>query len=99
MAFRGVVDDRVVAGHDPLEQAGVADVPHHELDAVLGQAVEVARVAGVGELVEDGDVAGKVIVDHVMNEVAADETAAAGDDDVAAARRHNPSPFSESKLP
>ena len=78
----GVVHDRVVAGDDAVEQLGVADVAHHELDAVGGQARDVLGVAGVGQLVEDRDVDLGVVVDHVVHEVAADEAAAAGDDDV-----------------
>ena len=82
VAFGGVVDDGVVAGDEAVEQCGVADVAHHELDAVFGQAVQVAGVARVGELVEDRHVPDKVVFDHVMHEVAADEAAAARDDDV-----------------
>lgn len=78
----GVVDDGVVARHDLVEQLGVADVAHHELNAVGGQAGDVLRVAGVGQLVQDGDVHPGMVVDHVVHEVAADEAAAARDDDV-----------------
>lgn len=78
----GVVDDGVVARHDLVEQLGVADVAHDEFDAVGGQAGDVLRVAGVGQLVQDGDVHPGMVVDHVVHEVAADEAAAARDDDV-----------------
>ena len=82
VALGGVVHDGVVARDDPIEQFGVADVAHDEFDAVGGQPGDVLGVAGVGQLVQDGDVHLGVVVDHVVHEVAADEAAAARDDDV-----------------
>ena len=82
VALCGVVHDGVVAGDDPVQQPGVADVAHDELHAVGGQARDVLGVAGVGQLVQDGDVHLGVVVDHVVHEVAADEAAAARDDDI-----------------
>ncbi len=82
VALRRVVHDGVVPGDELVQESAVADVPHHELDAVLGQARDVLRVARVGELVEHGHVHAGVVVDDVVHEVAADEAAAAGDDDV-----------------
>ena len=82
VALGGVVHDRVVAGDDPIEQLRVADVTDDELDPVLGQPRDVLGVAGVGQLVQDGDVYLGVVVDHVVHEVAADEAAAARDDDI-----------------
>jgi len=82
VALGGVVHDRVVAGDEPIQQLGVADVAHHELDAVGGKARDVLGVAGVGQLVQDGDVYLGVVVHDVVDEVAADEAAAARDDDV-----------------
>lgn len=82
VALGGVVHDRVVARHQLVEQRGVADVAHDELHAVGGQARDVLGVAGVGQLVQDGDVDARVVVDHIVHEVAADEAAAARDDDV-----------------
>lgn len=81
VALGGVVDDRVVARDDPIEQLGVADVAHDELHAVGGQPGDVLGVAGVGQLVQDGHVRPRVVIDHVMDEVAADKAAAARDDD------------------
>jgi len=74
--------DGVVARHQPVQQLGVADVADDELHAVGGQTGDVLGVAGVGQLVQDGDVHPGVVVDHVVHEVAADEAAAARDDDV-----------------
>ena len=82
VALGGVVDDRVVARDDAVQQSGVADVAHDELHAVRGQPGDVLGVAGVGQLVQDGDVHPGVVVDHVVHEVAADEAAAARDDNV-----------------
>ena len=82
VALCGVVHDRVVAGDDAVQQLRVADVAHDELHAVGGQPGDVLGVAGVGQLVQDGDVDAGVVVHHVVHEVAADEAAAARDDDV-----------------
>lgn len=82
VALGGVVHDRVVARHQPVQQLGVADVAHDELHAVGGEPRDVLGVAGVGQLVQDGDVHAGVVLHHVVHEVAADEAAAARDDDV-----------------
>ena len=82
VALGGVVHDRVVAGDQPVQQLRVADVAHDELHAVGGQAGDVLGVAGVGQLVQDGHVDARVVVHHVVDEVTADEAAAARDDDV-----------------
>ena len=82
VALGGVVHDRVVARDDAVQELRVADVAHDELHAVGGQARDVLGVAGVGQLVQDGDVHVGVVVHDVVHEVAADEAAAARDDDV-----------------
>ena len=82
VALCGVVHDGVVARHQPIQQLRVADVAHDELDAVRRQPGDVLGVAGVGQLVQDGDVDARVVVHDVVHEVAADEAAAARDDDV-----------------
>lgn len=82
VALGGVVHDRVVARDQPVQQPGVADVAHDELHAVGGQPRDVLGVAGVGQLVQDSHVHLGVVIDHVVDEVAADEAAAARDDDV-----------------
>lgn len=82
VALGGVVHDRVVARDDAIQQPRVADVAHDELNAVGGQPGDVLGVAGVGQLVQDGDVHPRVVLHHVVHEVAADEAAAARDDDV-----------------
>ena len=82
MALRRVVHDRVVPRDQLVQESAVTDVTHHELDTVVGQARDVLRVAGVGELVEHGHVHAGVLAHHVMDEVRPDEAAATGDDDV-----------------
>ena len=77
----GVVDHGVGLGHEAVDQVGVADVAHDELDAVGGQPGDVLGVARVGQLVEHGDVDAGVLAHDVVDEVGADEAAAAGDDD------------------
>lgn len=82
VALGGVVDDRVVARDDAVQQPGVADVAHDELHAVGRQTGDVLGVAGIGQLVQDGHVHVGMVVDHVVHEVAADEAAASSNDDV-----------------
>ena len=82
VALGGVVDDGVVARHQPVQQRGVADVAHHELHALRGKPGDVLGVAGVGQLVQDGDVHPGVVVHDIVHEVAADKAATARDDDV-----------------
>lgn len=82
VALGGVVHDRVVAGNQPVQQLRVTDVANDELHAVGGQPGDVLGVAGVGQLVQDGDVDARVVVHDVVHEVAADEAAAARDDDI-----------------
>ena len=94
VGLRGVVHDGVVARDEPVQQPGVADVAHDELHAVGGQPRDVLGVAGVGQLVQDGDVDARVVVHDVVHEVAADEAAAARDDDVLGIER-----FSDGQSP
>lgn len=82
VALCGVVHDGVVARDNAVQQLRVADVADDELHAVGGQPRDVLGVAGVGQLVQDGDMYARVVVHHVVHEVAADEAAAARDDDV-----------------
>ena len=77
----GVVDHGVGLGHEAVDERGVADVAHDELDAVRGQTRDVVGVAGVGQLVEHGDVDARVLARDMVDEIGADEAAAAGDDD------------------
>ena len=79
----GVVHDGVVARDDLVQKVRVADVAHDELHAVGGQPRDVIGVAGVGQLVEHGDVDVRMVLHDMVHEVAADEAAAARDDDVA----------------
>ena len=88
-ALGGVVHDGVVARDDIPEKLCIADVTHDELHAVGGQARDVLGVAGVGQLVQDGDVEARVVVHNVVHEVAAGEAAAARDDDVLGIERYS----------
>ena len=81
MGLGGVVDHGVGPGHEAVDERGVADVAHDELDAVGGEPGDVLGVARVGQLVEHGDVDAGVLAHDVVDEVGADEAAAAGDDD------------------
>jgi hypothetical protein len=52
---------------------------HERVARVVDDVVQVFLAAGVGQLVEIGDVPIRVRVERVADEVAADETGAAGD--------------------
>ena len=82
VALGCVVHDRIVPRDDAIQQLGVADVAHDELHAVGGQPGDVLGVAGVGQLVQDGDVDVRVVVHDIVHEIAADEAAASSDDNV-----------------
>ncbi len=56
VVVRAVLAAGVGLGPEAVAQVGVADVAHDELDAVGGQPGDVVGVAGVGQLVEYGDV-------------------------------------------
>ena len=87
VGFGRVMHDRVVARHDFVEQIRVADIAHHELHTVLGQARDVLRIARVRELVQHGHMHVRMVVDHVMHEIRTDETTATGHDDVLRSKR------------
>ena len=70
-----VVHDRVVLGHQRLDDVGVGDVADDQLDAV--EALHGLARRGVRELVEDRDV-GVGVVDQVVHEVGADEPGTTG---------------------
>ena len=82
-----VMHDRVMPRHDFVEQVRVADVAHHELHTVLGQARDVLRIARVRELVQNGDMHVRMVVHHVMHEIRSDETAATGHNNVLGSKR------------
>ena len=75
MRLGRVVHDRVVLGHQRLDDVGVGDVADDQLDAV--EALDGLARRGVRELVEDRDV-GVGVVDEVVHEVGADEAGTTG---------------------
>ena len=82
-----VMHDRVMPRHDPVEQVRVADVAHHELHTVLGKSRDVLRIARVRELVQNGHMHVRMVLDHVMHEIRSDETTATGHDNVLGSKR------------
>ncbi len=69
-------------GEQPAHRAAVGDVPLDEFQAgVAEHAVQALQAARVGELVEHHD-AGAGLGEDEPHEVAADETGAAGDEDL-----------------
>ena len=67
VALGGVVHDGVVAGDDAVQQLGVANVADDEIHAFGGQPRDVLGVAGVGQLIQDGDVDVRVVVDDIVH--------------------------------
>ena len=87
MGFGRVMHDRVMSRNDFVEQIRVADIAHHELHAVLGQARDVLRIARVRELVQHGHMHVRMMIHHVMHEIRPNETTAAGHNDVMGSKR------------
>ena len=80
VALGGEVDDGVVAGHVLEGGVLVADVGLHEpAPAIVDQVAEVLDVAGVGQLVVDGDLV-VAVGQHPTDVVGADEPGRAGDE-------------------
>ncbi len=70
----------LVLGHELIHLIGIGDVGFEEFVAIavlLGHALEVGEVAGVGQDIDISDVGRLVMFQNVANKVAADETAAA----------------------
>ena len=82
MRFSGEIDDRarLVLGEQRADPREIADVAMHEdVARIAREAREVLKVARIGELVEvDDRLVG--LRQPVENEVATDETGAAGDE-------------------
>ena len=81
VGLRRIVDHGVRPRHQAVDQDLVADVTHDELHAVGGQARDVLRVAGVGELVKHGHLHPGVLARHMVDKVGPDKAAPASDDD------------------
>ncbi len=79
VGFGGEVHHQIGVGDEPVNQLGVGDVTFDEGDRV-GDGVEGGAVAGVGELVEHGDLRVGSFRDGLMDEVRADETGTTGDE-------------------
>ena len=84
MALGGEVDDDVgVLGlEEVIDGLAVGDVGADECEVfVLLRGFERLEVAGIGELVKADEAVFRVVLEFVVDEVAADKTGAAGDDD------------------
>ena len=83
VAFCSEVDDEgdVMMVEEVGDELGVADIADDEVDHGVG-GWETFGVAGVGECIEDDDLVFGVIFSPVMNEVGADESGSACDEDI-----------------
>ena len=81
MALRGQMEDPgdLVLLDEVPRQFQVLDVAHHELDAV--DAINLGPVRGIGQLVQYHDAVARVVAVPAVDQVAADEAGAAGDED------------------
>ncbi len=82
MGFGSEINDGVelVLGHELIHLIGIGDVGLEEFVAIavlLGHALEVGEVAGVGQDIDIREVSRLVMFQNVANKVAANETAAA----------------------
>lgn len=77
--FGGEVDHGIGIRYQLVDELTIADVALDKAVTVGRQALQRAHIAGVGELVEHHHrVVG--VVEHMVNEVGADETGTAGDE-------------------
>src|SRR5947208_12373082 len=89
MRLGGEIDDGVALRRERVDKPRVADVavdesiarPAFELD-------EIGQVAGVGELVEDGDLELWACLPQVAHKVGADESRRSGDEEPPEAPAH-----------
>ena len=82
VGFGRVVHDRVVAGHQLVEQLRIADVAVHELDPIPENVLDVLEIARIRQGVQHGDMHVGMIVVHVVHEIRTDKAAATGHNDV-----------------
>ncbi len=71
---------KLMLGHELIHLIGIGNVGLEEfvpIAVLLGYALEVGEVAGVGQDIDISDVGRLVMFQNVANKVAADETAAA----------------------
>ena len=82
MGFGREINDDIelMLGHELIHLIGIGDVGLEEFVAIavlLGHALEVGEVAGVGQDIDIREVSRLVMSQNVANKVAANETAAA----------------------
>lgn len=82
VGFGRVVHDRVVAGHQLVEQLRIADIAVHELDPIPENVLDVLEIARIRQGVQHGDMHVGMIVVHVVHKIRTDKAAATGHDDV-----------------
>lgn len=68
VTFGGEVHDDVGVGDKFVHELAVANIAAHKVD-FIEDAREVIRVAGVGELVDDGDFKLGFVVECIVNKV------------------------------
>ena len=83
MRFGGEIDDRIerVLRHERVDLLGVGDVGLEKLVALavlLGDAVEIRQIAGVGQNIHIADRSRLVMLQNIANKVAPDEPTATG---------------------
>jgi hypothetical protein len=82
VGLRCKADDRLAAGDRRLHRRWIGDVAQQEaVAAILGDVGKVVEIAGVGQLVETNDLIARR-PQQMMNEVRADESGPAGDEDL-----------------
>ena len=90
MTFRGVMNDSVVPRNKFIKQMGIANIPNNELYSIFRKTRDILRIAGIRQLVKNRNMNIRMILNDVMNEVAADKTATTCNDNVFRIKiRHN----------
>ena len=81
VALGSEIDDGVGLPHQGIDDGAVADVSQDKSIPVIAlDSGQISRISSVGELVQVDDAIGRIPLQQVVDEIAADEAAAAGDE-------------------
>ena len=75
------VNDDVVAGNEPVDESDVLNPAFHQRDAIAGGG-QTGAAARIGQGVEHGDAAFRMIAERGVDEIGTDEAGAAGDEKI-----------------
>ena len=99
MRLGGVMHDRVMARHDPIQQLSIADIAMHELHTITEDTADVLQIPGVRQGIQHGDVHIRMMVIHITHEIRTDETTATGHNDIPRRKNFSHTPYPTRRYP